>query len=192
MTTQKTLNVLGITMIHALLLWAALMGSISLAHAQTTTNSPHYTPTGTSDVVPVNYMSTGTNGVYYNATTGMYYDAQSGFYSTNAPSGAGALNADGSYVMPAGYYNSVYGTFYNPATQTYYDPRTGMYTTSVPTGPISTSATGSTSMTGNTNPGLPNTGAGGDATASDIALIVSGVAVLAGGAFLTRRLVLTR
>jgi len=50
-----------------------------------------------------------------------------------------------------------------------------------------TTTTGTTDTTVTSTPGAPNTGAGGDATANVLLLGISGLVVVAGGAYFARR-----
>ncbi len=97
--------------------------------------------------------------------------------------GSGTILAPGTYylqsngTMPVTYFGD--GTYYNPSTNTFggsvYDPTgvAGLYTI-----PVTSGTTGSV--------GIPNTGAGGNASANMIALAVAGLAAVAGAAYLVR------
>ncbi len=63
--------------------------------------------------------------------------------------------------------------------------------TGVTASTTSSGTTGTTDTTGTsaTTPGAPNTGEGGDATTNMLLLAVSGLVVIAGGAYLARRAV---
>jgi len=170
--TSKNLYVIpGAVLTAALLL-------VSVASAQ----SVYTAPSGTQYSVPAGYTTTSNYGTYYNPTTGMYYDPTTGMVSNTAPTGPDTTNSSGAYVMPAGYYTSVYGTFYNPSTGMYYDPATGITSTTAPAGPSSVPAT-----TVTTTPGLPNTGAGGNADANIAILAVTAVIALGGAAVLANK-----
>lgn len=59
-------------------------------------------------------------------------------------------------------------------------------TTTGTTYPSSSSTTGTTGIMTSTTPGAPNTGAGGDTTQNLLLLGISGLVVVAGGAYLAR------
>ncbi len=145
----------------------AISGSVL---AQTFTNG-----NGTVYNVPAGYTNY-QYGIHYNSTLGMYYNPMTGQFSTTAPSGPASLNSAGQYIIPAGYNFSLYGTYYNPSTGVYYDPATGFYSVGEPAGP---------SYFG-TTPGLPNTGAGGNAALTATLLAITG-ALAVGGMALVRR-----
>lgn len=94
--------------------------------------------------------------------------------------------------VPAGYYYLQTGgqhQVYYYGNGTYYDASTGTYGGSV-SNPNGTSGAGlgyvpSTGTVVATTPGVPNTGAGGDAPTNWTLLVGSGLAVLGGAAFLT-------
>lgn len=142
-------------------------------------------------------------GIYYNPSTGMYYNPRNGQSSAQAPTGPAAHNAyNGSYVIPAGYTYYNYSTYYNSSTNSYYEPESGFYSSTAP---------GPTTYTYNPvqqvvpvpvyvqtvptytvaqpvyYPTLPSTGAGGDASATIMLLMISGL-VAVGGALSMRRL----
>jgi hypothetical protein len=103
--------------------------------------------------------------------------------------------AAGYYYLATGAQHQVYyygnGVFYDPATGTYggsavYDANgtAGVslgYSTAV-TNPGYVTSTGSASGT----PGVPNTGAGGDATATWVTLAIAGLVVIGGIAYLVK------
>ncbi len=150
--------------------------------------------TPNSPAIPSGYQPFGNYGAYYNSNTGMYYNPVSGQYSNIMPLGPASLNSSGSYIIPAGYTLSTNGSFYNSSTGLYYDPRTGFYSSTAPLGPVAAPVvvtTTTTTTTGGTtyyNPGLPNTGAGGEASTNMAFLMVTGIASIAGLTVLGRRL----
>jgi len=140
----------------------------------------------TTTGIPSGYQSYSGN-VYYNSSLGTYYNAATGQYSSIAPSGPATTNSSGNISIPAGYTSSGNGQYYNSSTGLYYDPATGFYSASAPTNTSAntssgTSGTGTVTNPGTinystTNPGIPNTGAGGAATAN---LILLGLALCVG------------
>jgi hypothetical protein len=64
--------------------------------------------------------------------------------------------------------------------------------TSGATGTSATTGTTGTSVTSSSTPGAPNTGAGGDTTENLLLLGLSGLVVVAGGAYLARKGATTR
>jgi hypothetical protein len=93
------------------------------------------------------------------------------------------------YDVPAGYqsYNSS-GDFYNPSTGTYYNAVSGQTSSTAPAGSISSGSTStnssantnSTSNSTSVNPGVPNTGAGGNAAETVLVLVLSSAVALGG------------
>ena len=105
-------------------------------------------------------------------------------------SGAQVNNGNTS-ALPAGYYflqTGAQGTqVYYYGNGTYYDPSTGVYGGSVSDANgtagalLNYTSVGTTGTVSVTSPGVPNTGAGGNASMTWLALAISG-AVLVGGA----------
>ncbi len=193
---------------NKLYLVALLVFGIAIAGQTTFAQMQIYTDTnGTQYSVPENYdpysnnVINDTMGVYYNSQTGSYYDAATGQYSTTAPSGP-SVDSYGNNVIPDGFESSNYGTYYNNSTAQYYDPKTGFYSDTAPTGPMYPSPTttptstpttsiintGTNVINTTTNPGLPNTGAGGDAPSAWGILALSGSLGLGGTALLRKQL----
>jgi hypothetical protein len=215
----------GVLLMLGLLAGVALLGANSV-NAQTTTYTPpagytsvsggpmgvYYNPTSglyfysgnnqftpNPPAIPSGYQTYGTNtGVYYNPSTGSFYNPITGQYSNITPLGPAARDANGNYIIPSGYSQSVNGSYYNPSTGLYYDPMTGFYSTTTPLGPVTTNVTipnqnttvpnTGTSNTGTYNPGLPNTGAGGTATNAMALVVASGLVSIAGLIFVGRRM----
>lgn len=161
------------------------------AFAQTT-NATSSNATNTSSS---NYNSTSnyyTTGTGYTGTMGAMATMPVLYNSSGQPvnvNSTGALAA-GYYYLAPGSQQQVYyygnGVFYNPATGTYggssvYDPNG---TAGVSLG-YSTAVT-SPSYTTSGTPGVPNTGAGGEATATWITLILAGLIVAGGVTYLVR------
>jgi len=100
------------------------------------------------------------------------------------------VNNGGTALAPGWYYNqsgqTVYyygdGTYYNPATGTYYGANGTTMAVANPSAGIAAESVGS----GTVIPAAPNTGAGGEADANAIALILSGLAAVAGVTYLVR------
>jgi hypothetical protein len=142
----------------------------ALAHAQTyyTSNS------GVMYTVPSGFEMS-SYGTFFNPVTKMYYDPLTGQYSSTAASGPAAMDVNGAYIVPSGYTSSIFGTYYSPITGLYYDPIDGFYSNSAPVGPTITNSITAPAV----NPGLPNTGAGGDARGTVALLaIVAGIGVV--------------
>lgn len=152
---------------------AAFVGA-GVTFAQTTT----YMSNGTSYIVPEGFTAL-SDGVFYDSATSMYYDPITGQYSSTAPTGPAAMTALGTYSIPAGYIPYNYGAYYDPATDSYYDPSLGFYSSTAPVGPITESGSVA-AATGTTNPGLPNTGAGGNAPETIVLLGLLGILTIAG------------
>jgi len=151
--------------------------------------SGYYTPN--NPTIPSGYLPYGNYGVYYNSSTNTYYNPITGQYSNIMPLGPASINQGGAYVVPNGYNLAAYGSYYSTTTGLYYDPRTGFYSSSAPVGPtlVTTGGTTGGSTSGTTyNPGLPNTGAGGDSSSNLAFLAVTGIVGIAGLAYLSRRL----
>jgi len=173
MTTQK-IYVSIATFTIALLLGAS---SIVPVFAQTTG-----TTTGTVSGVPAGYQQY-YFGTYYNSNTGMYFNPNTGQYSGIVPLGPADRNMNGMYIIPAGYSTSTFSTYYNSNTKLYYDPRNGFYSAAVPTGPVNTGGTGGVIV----NPGLPNTGLGGNAVTTVALLMLTGFISLMGLTYMVSR-----
>ena len=98
------------------------------------------------------------------------------------------VNPNGSALIPGWYYNlggqSVYyygdGTYYNPENGIYYGLNGSMMSVSNPA-VVPAELSGSAVV-----PSAPNTGAGGEASANIIALVVSGLLAAAGITYLLR------
>ncbi len=97
---------------------------------------------------------------------------------------------NGGYVNIApGYSPSSFGTYYNSSTGYYYDPSTGFYSTSAPTGQIYGVPQTTLPTTPGpiyTTPGLPNTGAGGNAPVTMAILALTALLSIGGMAYLGR------
>ena len=147
------------------------------------------------------------NGTYYNPTTGTY--GGTAFSSSTTGSGSNTTNTTGSTMTntgttntggtdqtpllysqsgqvvnsggtsePAGYYYNASGQqIYYYGNGTYYDPSTGTY---------GGQAFGTTASSASA-PGVPNTGAGGDAAYTWLALLVSAAIAAGGVLYLSRR-----
>jgi hypothetical protein len=150
--------------------------------------------------VPSGYYQYSGGPYYYNNTTGYYYDPSTGFYSPTAPTNTGV-----SHTMAVSY---------NPATAPGTPPSSGNTTTTTTGTSGSTSSSGLTAnsngtytnssgqitdangivlgpgITGSTvTPGVPNTGAGGNTTATFALLAVLGALAATGAILLGRRVV---
>lgn len=160
--------------------------------------SVYTAPDGGQYQVPTGY-SAWAYGIYYNGSTGVYFDPMTGQTSTIAPKGPAATNYNGLYTIPQGYSSSAYGTYYGGSNGAYYDPRSGFYSYNVPTGPVYLGVNQAVAAAYNqgspvyytiaatVNPQLPSTGAGGDALATIVLLIVSGLIAVGGFVALTKR-----
>lgn len=149
--------------IGALMIGSALLPLAASAQTYTTTT----TTSGVQAVMPVLYNA---NGQAVNVNT------------------TGPLAA-GYYYLGTGASQQVYyygnGVFYNPSTGVYggsavYDPNG---TAGVALG-YSTEVTSPSSVTTTNTPGVPNTGAGGEATATWVTLILAALVVAGGVAYL--------
>jgi hypothetical protein len=180
MTIEKIRELPVIAVAAMLLAVGGALFAGSTAHAQTLYTAGN----GTVYQVPVGFLAS-SYGAFYDSQTGEYYDPITGQYSTTEPVGPAALDPTGAYVVPAGYVaGGGFGTYYSATSGMYYDPAIGFYSSTAPVGPIyPPSATAST-----TNPGLPNTGAGGNAPET-IALLGLTALVAFGGAVLLSRMI---
>lgn len=186
-----------------LIAFVAISASASVAlsvHAQTYTTPVLYSqngtavnPNGTTEPAGYYYNSSGQqiyyygNGTYYNPSTATYGGTAfptTGTVVTSTPSGttpvfyssAGgtAVNPGGTALAPGNYYAANGDQVYYYGNGTYYDPTTGTY---------GGQAFGTSAFA----PGVPNTGAGGEAEATWLALFAA-LAVAAGGiAYITRQ-----
>lgn len=111
-----------------------------------------------------------------------------------------AMNVNTTTALPAGYYYLGTGgthQVYYYGNGTYYDPSTGTYGGSAVNDPNGTAgvslgyssavtAPGYVTNANGSAPGVPNTGAGGDATATWITLAISALIVAGGATYLVR------
>ncbi len=176
-----------------ILAFAVFFGASAAVHAQTVVQ--YYN-------LPSGYQPYA-NGIFYNPSTSRYYNPATGQYSNLAPLGPATMT-NGSYAIPSGYSPSSNGGYYNSTTGLYYDPTNGFYSPNPPQGPVSgtpvytNGSTGTISYPGGSlmpnlggsvvtyYPGVPNTGAGGNAPLV-LALIAASALVSIGGvAYLAR------
>lgn len=171
--TTYTKSFSGVAM-AAVFAFAVLFGATA-AHAQVYT-----TPTGYS--VPSGFQSYA-NGIYYNPSTGSYYNPTTGQYSNLVPLGPATIS-NGSYVVPAGYNSYSAGGYFNSSTGYYYDPATGFFSTMAPV--AQTPGSVIITPTPVIVPGVPNTGAGGNAGTTLSLIVLSAILATGGVVFLTR------
>ncbi len=163
------------TVIAFAIIAALALAGIATAHAQTTTYIP-----------PAGYQSYGTSGIFYNPSTGVYYNALTGQTSNLQPLGPANRDINGAYIVGAGYVNQNNGYYFNSATGFYYDPALGFYSNM---SPVNTGVTlGMINYGGGTFvPGVPNTGAGGDAGTTLLVLAITAAVAGIGSVALSKR-----
>ncbi len=157
------------------------------AFAQTTTNSTSTNGTATYNST-TNYTTTGTG---YTGTVGAMATMPTLYNSSGQPVNVNTTGplAAGYYYLAPGAQHQVYyygnGVYYDPSTGTYggssvYDPNG---TAGVSLG-YSAAVTSADYVSG--TPGVPNTGMGGEATATWITLVLAGLIVAGGVTYLVR------
>lgn len=165
MITKKVFGVMALAL-------TLVLAGVSSASAQTT-----YTP-------PSGFAMYGNNGLWYNASTGQYYNAKTAQVSTTQPGSPAMRDSNGAYILPSGFASfGNAGQYYNSTTGIYYDPSTGFYSSMAPV------YTGVMSSGSVFTPGVPNTGAGGDASKTLAVLVMSVLAALTGAVVLGKKAV---
>ncbi len=148
-----------------------------------------FTTTQPNLVIPSGFQFYG-YGIFYNPTTGQYYDPPTGQYGNLAPLGPATI--------PPGYSSSIFGTYFNSTSGYYLDPSTGFFSVNVPTGQIyavpqtTPPVNGVPSVPIFTSPGLPNTGAGGNASSALGLMALAAVVALGGLGYLGRKYLAAR
>ncbi len=133
------------------------------------------------------------NGTVYTSST--YGNTNSTTVAGSAATGGtpvfyqnGTAVNPGGTALPAGHYNLQNGQqVYYYGNGTYYDPSTGTYGGQVFTSPTVLAVAGTSTM----SPGVPNTGAGGDATYTILGVIASLIIAGTGMIYLARNKTVT-